>query len=194
MSTLPRMRRRPATIDELIGSPYEGRFELVEGKLEGVGMSPFTSSVAYLLGLRIGEFLQQNPLGRAFESETYYHCFGKKGTGRKPDLSVVRAERLPSDWQDVGYFTFPPDLAVEVVSPGDRADRVKRKIQDYRQAGVRLLWVIYPKARTADVFYPGGYEEVAEDQELQGRDVLPGFRVKLGDLFPSPPSPTTPAS
>lgn len=178
------LKQKPATIDELIGSSREGFFELVDGQLERVHMSPYTSRVAYLLGLQLGRYLETKPLGDVFEAEVYYRCFGSSRYGRKPDLSFVRKERIPPDWKQLGYFSMVPDLVVEVVSPKDRAGKLRRKINEYRQASVPLLWVIYPLERVASVYFPGGYDELDENGWLSGREVLPGFKVRLGDLLP----------
>jgi Uma2 family endonuclease len=191
------LRKLPSTIDELIGSSREGWFELVEGALERVHMSPFTSFVGARLLAQLSRYCDETGRGIVFDAETYYHCFPSPKTARKADGSVVLKERLHADWQSAGFLRIAPDLAYEVISPRDNANQVQRKIREYRQAGVRLLWVIYPQTRVAVVYSSRGYEEVEENGELTGQDVLPGFRVRLGDLFPArqppasePPVPT----
>jgi Uma2 family endonuclease len=185
------LKKLPATIDELIGSSREGRFELVDGKLERVHMSPFTSRVASRLISHLVPYCDQKQAGVIYESEVYYRCFSNLKTSRKPDVSFIAQRHLPPDADEVGYFTLVPDLVVEVVSPKDRALKVERKIREYRKASVPLLWVIYPQVRFAKVFHKGSLEEIEEDGLLDGRDVLPGFRIRLGDLLMPLPRPAS---
>jgi Uma2 family endonuclease len=93
------------------------------------------------------------------------------------------------------YGEFPPRLAVEVLSPSDRADRVQRKITDYLRNGVELVWVVDPETRTVTVYRPdNGPRLFQEAEELTGEDVLPGFRCRVSDFFfvpgKMPPSKT----
>ncbi len=85
------------------------------------------------------------------------------------------------------YIPFAPDLAVEVVSPGDSASETRDKVDLYRAAGTRLIWVIYPSLRKVDVYLPDGTSyQVAEEGTLDGGDVLPGLQIPVSRLFPPP--------
>ena len=73
---------------------------------------------------------------------------------------------------------------VEIVSPKDRVEDLDAKLAEYREAGVTLIWVIYPGTRTAHVLGASlSLREVSPDGSLDGGDVLPGFTCKLADLF-----------
>ncbi len=79
---------------------------------------------------------------------------------------------------------YPPDLAVEVVSPGDRAEEVYGKVREYLDAGARLVWVVWPRHRAVTVYtLDGQVRERREGDALDGDDVLPGFRVRVAELF-----------
>jgi Uma2 family endonuclease len=105
---------------------------------------------------------------------------------RKPDGMFVARGRLPGNRPPQGWLTIPPDLAWEVVSPGDRVEPLERKLADYREAGIRLVWVIYPGTRTARIEHPDGRVAfIDSDGFLDGEDVLSGFRIRLGDIFDS---------
>jgi Uma2 family endonuclease len=85
------------------------------------------------------------------------------------------------------YGEVPPRLAVEVLSPNDRADRVMRKVTDYLQHGVALVWVVDPEARTVTVYRPdNGPRFLEEGEALTGEDVLPEFRCRVADFFALP--------
>jgi Uma2 family endonuclease len=78
---------------------------------------------------------------------------------------------------------------VEVISPGDLAHEVAEKIEDYRQAGVALIWVIEPELRIVDVYRMNGVNSrLREADELSGEDVLPGFICRVAELFPELPA------
>ncbi|MEZ4670347.1 MAG: Uma2 family endonuclease [Anaerolineae bacterium] len=79
----------------------------------------------------------------------------------------------------------PPDLAaVEVVSPGDSAKEIEEKMRDYLRHGVRLIWVMYPSLKSIIVRKPGAMTELSGEDMLEGGDVLPGFKVKVSEIFP----------
>jgi Uma2 family endonuclease len=79
---------------------------------------------------------------------------------------------------------FAPDLVVEVVSPSDRMTDVQAKVDDYLRAGVRLVWVVEPRARTVTAYVPGRPPRVyGEADDLDGGDVLPEFRLPVAEIF-----------
>ena len=105
-------------------------------------------------------------------------------TVRAPDVSFVRAERIPSGGLAAGYWPGAPDLAVEVLSPSDRYPEVQRKVQEYLDAGTWLVWVVDPESRTATVFHPGGRSIFLDcDGVLDGGAVLPGFKLALNEVW-----------
>jgi Uma2 family endonuclease len=126
------LRKKPTTIDELIGSSREGWFELVDGKPERVHIESFRVSRCD------SSFVPLMGAGAVYDSEVYYRCFSNPKTSRKPDVSFISKGRLPHDADEVGYFTLVPDLIVEVMSPKDKALKVERKIREYRRAEVRF--------------------------------------------------------
>lgn len=105
-------------------------------------------------------------------------------TVRAPDVSLFlrregEAERLPA-----GYTETMPDLAVEIVSPSDSRPAVRRKAESYIAAGVPLVWLVDPRARTVLVYAVGVDTRVLREGEaLDGGDVLPGFAMPVADIF-----------
>src|SRR5262249_12505025 len=103
----------------------------------------------------------------------------------------VALGRLPNEELPDGHMTIAPDLAVEAVSPNDLYYEVDGKIDEYFSAGVRLVWVLNPKARTAHVYHPdGSARRLLVDQDLDGEDVLPAFRCRVAALSPTRPAAT----
>jgi Uma2 family endonuclease len=104
-------------------------------------------------------------------------------TVRGPDVALYEDETT-FDEVPPGYSEGPPLLAVEVLSPNDRADQITRKITDYLQNGVSLVWLLDPQERTVTVYRPDrGPLLLQGKQKLTGDDVLPGFQCRVLDLF-----------
>jgi Uma2 family endonuclease len=112
------------------------------------------------------------------------------GPARRPDLAFVTSERWPflaPPTDDPPELPIVPNLAVEVISPTNIADEVDEKVVEYFNAGVELVWVIYPLRRRIYVYESAAQIRIlTEKDELDGSKVLPGFRLKVADLFTLP--------
>jgi Uma2 family endonuclease len=108
-------------------------------------------------------------------------------TVRGPDVALYEDAQKFADLHPK-YGEVAPRLAVEVLSPNDKAKHVTRKITDYLKNGVDLVWLIDPEDRTVTVYRrERGQYLLKEDGELTGDDVLPDFRCKVADFFFLPP-------
>ena len=104
---------------------------------------------------------------------------------RVPDVCFIAWERFPNRQLPPDPIpALAPDLAVEVLSEGNTEREMQRKLHDYFTAGVRLVWYIDPRTRSAKS-YTSEQEssEISESQSLSGGDVLPGFELPLRELF-----------
>ena len=178
------------TADEFEWMPDNKGYELVDGQLREKGMGAESSEIQCELAFLLKLWVRGSGLGKVYESECMYRCFpSNPGRVRKPDVSFVRRDRLPEGRSPVGVFTIRPDFAAEVVSPGDTIYDMNEKLADYDSAGIPLVWVVSPDRRTVQVRTPGGAtRELTEADTLTGDPVLPGFSVRVADLFP-PPAP-----
>jgi Uma2 family endonuclease len=145
------------------------------------------------IGIRLGRYLdayvEENSLGLVCNSQTTYRFIGQKAN-RLPALSFVSRERLPARIDQNADFA--PDLAVEVLSKGDDVSEIDQKILQYQRSGVRLVWVIHPIIQVVDVYrLKDGLklQRLLPENELDGEDVIPGFRLKVSRLFDLPNSP-----
>jgi Uma2 family endonuclease len=183
--------KRDITSDELLAMPDADNFELVDGELVERNISVLSSWVESRTALLVGTHCDDNRLGSAFASSLGNQCFpNRPGKVRKPDISFITAVRLTSDLFSEGYCPIPPDLAVEVISPGDLAHEVTEKVEEYLGVGVRLIWVVDPDARVVDIFrLDGSTDRLRESDTLDGETVLPGFRCPVKNLFPERPVP-----
>lgn len=157
--------------------------ELVDGILVEKDMATFESIIAFLLGHWIGTYLDQHPLGVVVGANGPLRILPERM--RVPDLSFIGWEKFPDRRlpQDL-VFRVVPDLVVEVLSPGNTRKEMEIKRQEYLQAGVRLIWYIDPRKRTATVYRGDGTaQELDATGMLDGGGVLPGFSVSLERLF-----------
>jgi Uma2 family endonuclease len=183
MSTVAEQTYTP---DDLLAMPDRKKYELVDGQLVERHMSQLSNWVAGRLHRVVDIFVDEHRLGWTWASAQGYVCFPDSPRKvRFPDVSYVRRDRLPEGPTSEGYIDVPPDLAVEVVSPNDTAYEVVHKVLEYLDAGVALVWVIDPEARTTQVYRRDGSTDLLrEGGELLGEDVLPGFRCRLVAIFP----------
>ncbi len=176
------------TPDDLLRLPDADSYELVDGHLVEKHMGGESSFVGAEILYRVRQYLETNPLGKVLGADGGYRCFPHRPRlVRKPDVSFVRLARLPGERIPKGDITIPPDLAVEVVSPNDLYNEVDVKVSEYLDAGVPLVWVVNPEARSGCVYGPDGSARGLRDaDEIDGGDVLPGFRCRVADFLPPP--------
>ena len=108
-------------------------------------------------------------------------------TVRGPDVAFVSQERLTGLEDPGGFPEGAPDLAIEIRSPHDRPGELRAKVADYLAAGSRQVWVVDTERRVVTV-YPSllAPHTLEEGDELDGGDVLPGFRILVKELFDAP--------
>ncbi len=171
--------------EDLLKMPDGDHYELIDGIPVEKTMGAKSDRIALRLGGRMDQHCFRNQGGLVFGSQTGYRCFPHNPRQlRKPDVSFVGPGRFPDDEAPEGDILLAPDITVEVVSPNDFYEEIETKIADYRAAGVKLIWVISPKARTVVIRrLDGSCAELNEAGELSGEDVLPGFTCKVAELF-----------
>ena len=173
------------TAEELFVRPDDGmRHELVRGELRT--MTPAGSEHgaigAFLLG-KLAYCVQQQKLGRLFNADTGFLIARQPDTVRSPDLAFVGGERgrrpMPTS-----FYPGAPDLAVEIVSPHDRADAVQAKVQDWLRAGCFEVWVVSPRLKTIEIFRSTTNVRVLTELDmLESPDLLPGFSCSVAEVF-----------
>lgn len=175
------------TPEDLLAMPDDGRsYELVDGNLVEVNVSALSNWVGGQLFRRVDDFATRTDQGLTWPPESGLQCYAAAPNRvRRADTFFVRKDRLPPDWQDQGFVRVVPDLAAEVLSPNDSAYEVDEKLQEYLEAGVRLVWIINPETRTVRIHRADGtFGWLTDRDELDGEDVLPGFRCPVRELFP----------
>ena len=172
------------TAEQLLQAHDLGRCELLRGDL--VMMSPGGSehgSIIVNITVPLGLFVKQNALGRILGAETGFQIGRNPDTVRAPDVAFISRDRCPPEVPK-GFFQGAPDLAVEVLSPNDRASKVLAKVQDWLAAGCSMVWVADPATRTVAVYRgPDNIELFRLGDHLDGSDLLPGFSLAVAEIF-----------
>lgn len=168
------------TAEELLGSSLPDKStELVRGVL--VVREPpggWHGHLAAKLTFLLGQHVYPRNAGMLLGQDTGFLIARDPDTVRAPDVAFVAAER--SGAIGAGYIPFAPDLAVEILSPGDQPGEVREKVSDWLAAGTRLVWVIDYERATAQVHRADGSTDLVQgDRALSGEHVLPGFRCPL---------------
>ncbi len=162
-------------------------FELVNG---GVVAMPsptrFHGTVVFLLARLLGNYLFERGSGSIATNDSGLLVKRNPDTVRGPDLmlflSSTRLEDIPRRVTDT-----VPELVVEVLSPSDGQTRTLRRISEYHERGVPLVWVIDPEERTVHVCRPNEFPQVLDEGDpLTGSGVLPNFECRVRELFLMP--------
>lgn len=176
---------RLITADELLRMPERGvRRELIRGEIKE--MPPpgeEHSDIATELARHLGNHVRAHGLGRVY-GELGFRLASDPDTVLIPDVSFVRAERIAPGKRNPGYRMGTPDLAVEVVSPGDSADEVEEKVFEWLGSGCGLVVVVNPRRQTATLYR--SFKNVAvlnRNEFLDGGEVVPGWKLQLSELF-----------
>lgn len=139
--------------------------------------------VAVRLAARLVQHVEAKDLGAVFAAETGFKLFSDPDTVRAPDVAFVSNARLPHPLPS-GYPAIAPDLAVEVLSPGDRPGEMLAKVADWLEAGSTLVWVTDPVRRVARAYRADGSDAtITETGVLAGENVLPGFECALASIL-----------
>ena len=162
--------------------------ELVEGVIVDMSRPGWEhGEILSLIHSRIAVHVYENRLGRVAVGDTGFVLERRedgKDTVRGLDLAFVAKEKA-SDHLSSGWTTIAPDLAVEVVSPSNEAKDIRKRIRQLLNAGTSLIWVVYPEMRIVDAHTSAGATTFEENDSLTGGDVLPGFKVRVADIFPA---------
>jgi Uma2 family endonuclease len=171
------------TIEEVERLPEDDvRYALIRGEL--YRMPPpkarhglLTNTIGRLLGNHVSELdlgAVYNQSGFIFERNPDILL--------EPDVAFVQSSRIPLD--EDAYPELAPDLIVEVASPSQTGPSIDEKVEIYRAAGVRLIWVVDPSRRVVHVSRRDGSDQLlTEADTLDGEDVLPGFWLPVAQVF-----------
>ena len=164
----------------------DGTFELVKGEVVRMAPpSPEHGIVCANITRILGVYGIQSGRGYVLCNDSAVLTRRDPDTVRGPDVCFYSQSRLPRSELGTGIPPVPPDLAVEVYSPGNRQWEVQAKVSEYLEIGVALIWVVYPRSRSVAIYRPDGQPPLVlkEDQVIDNLPELPGFRCPVDDLF-----------
>lgn len=177
--------QRWVTAEEFSRIPNDDyHYELVEGRV--VRVSPPGSRHAVLtthIAVLLQTYVTAHRLGLVM-TPAGFTLARNPDTVREPDVASVRHDRIPETGVPDGYWPGPPDLAIEVRSPGDRPSEIREKVDDYLARGVRLVWVVDPKQKTVTTHAPHSPTvTLGVADVLDAGDVVPGFNCPVSRIF-----------
>lgn len=183
----PRKGGKPWRIKELEAlADDEALYELIRGDL--YIMTPANTQHGFYASRIVAallNFVEQYNLGKVFTAEAGFVIKPEpEPTVRAPDVAFVHKDRFPPEDQQGGFWALAPDLVVEIISPSESANAIQEKVNDYLQAGTHLIWLVYPRLQNV-VEYRSLQQirQIGPEGELEGGDLLPGFRLPMRTLF-----------
>lgn len=179
-----------ATIQDLLDDSVTGGrpCELVDGILVEKTMGFREGFLAMWIGSLINEHLKAHNVGLVAGADSGIRF--KLDLVRMPDVSFIRWDSVedPDEIENPAgaFLEHPPDLAVEVLSPGNTRREMEIKLDEYAKAGVRLVWYVDPERKEVDVYPRASAKRkrtVGFGTSLDGTDVLPGFTLPVDRIF-----------
>ena len=164
------------------------RIELVEGEIVDMPLpNPIHAAVLATLSTKLNMFVTDSESGRVLVGDAPF-VLKRDAEGRDTlrglDIAYISAERLPGKLPR-SPLNLAPDLAVEIISPSNKAEDIEKKIEQLFDAGTTLIWIVYPELQHIAVHTNDGTFKLKESDLLTGGDILPGFEVRVSDIFPA---------
>jgi Uma2 family endonuclease len=163
----------------------ENCYELVRGELIMMTpASPRHGKFASRLDRALGGHVEAHEPGEVYTAEPGFELETEPLTIRAPDVAFVWQEHIPPEEEQAGFWAIAPDLVIEIISPSETAQMIHEKVADYLRAGTQLVWLIYPASRTVMEYRPPmEARRLTVEDDLDGDDVVPGFRYSLKRFF-----------
>ena len=177
---------RLLTADDLAKQPNDdSRYELVKGVLHKMPPAGFEHGIcAAEIGSRLNVYVKTHRLGYVCGAETGFKVAQNPDTVRAPDAAFVRQASIERQGIVKGYWEGAPDLAIEVISPGDTYAEVAEKVEEWLTAGCTMVWVINPRRETVEVYRADeDFTVLRGTDTLDGGDVVEGFQCQVQDIF-----------
>lgn len=157
--------------------------ELVDGTLVEKPVGQIESVLASWLGHCLWAYLTTKDLGRVYSPDGPFQL--KPRLIRLPDVAFVSHDRIPQgESRHKSVATWVPNLAVEILSKGNSKKEIQRKLEEYFEAGVMVVWIVDPRKRTVSVYSDiSSSVTLQENETLEGGTILPGFKMSIREWF-----------
>jgi Uma2 family endonuclease len=175
--------RKPVTIEDMYNMPKDGRkYELVNGEILVSPGNWRHTEIATKIAHIFATFLDASPVGKVF-CDNLGVVLPNRNL-RSPDVTLVRAEKLPDGKLPQAFADVVPDLAVEVLSPSNGPGYIATKIGEFLECGVTMVWVVDPERETVTVYRSlSQTEQYSADDTITAEPLLPGFSCLVSRLF-----------
>jgi Uma2 family endonuclease len=174
------------TVEDLYTLPDDGlKHELEAGVLVSEPLPGFRHGLVMTTVSRLLDtYVRAHRLGVVLTGDSGFVLARRPDTVRGPDVAFIAEARLTAVDDPALAYPGPPDLAVEVLSPGNRQAAIRAKVADYLAAGTRLVWVLDPERETVAVYRTLlAPRLLSSEDDLDGEDVVPSFRTSVAALF-----------
>jgi Uma2 family endonuclease len=184
--TAPRVKSKARLItgEELLAMSDIGPCELIDGRI--VRMNPTGlqhGDIVITLGSALRNFVRKRQLGRVVGGEVGIYTRREPDRVRAADIAFVSQERL-ADHPLKGFLKVAPELVVEIISPTDRWQDIRQKLEEYFAIGVQRVWIVEPDNRTVLVYRSvTEMSRLGESDTLLGEGILEGFTLPVSELF-----------
>ncbi len=178
-------RSKPLTPDDLEQMSEEGRLELVRGEVLDRAPTGFEhGAIVAKLTMLMNHHATTRRLGKVVTGDVGFHLAEEPDLVRAPDVAFLPSDSVPTGLAGRRFVEGAPVVVVEVVSPTDRAVDIFERVDDYLNAGARIIWVVYPSLQqVVEYSSPGESRILRPGEKLDGGGVFPGFSCPVGDIF-----------
>ena len=180
---------QPLTADDVLDlEPPDGAigWEFVNGRpVPVMPASPIHAQLIVEVAYRLRRYVEEAGLTGKVWSDAGFVLGLRRDRERMrgPDVSYVQRDRILG-MNPERLFRGVPDLAIEIDLTSAKKPGAQQRVIDYLEAGARLVWVIDPHSRTAIAYHQDASARLVREHEaLEGEDVVPGFRLRLSELF-----------
>jgi Uma2 family endonuclease len=172
---------------EILSEP-EGLYEVIDGRVVEKPMGVYEVWLAGEIFDLVNRHVKDSSLGRVVQ-EMIFDLRPTVDRERRPDVAYISFERWAQNRRipRTRSWAVAPDLAIEIVSPTNTAYEVADKLTEYFRVRIRSVWVVYPSQSMVYVYTsPKDLRILTEGDELDGGDVVPGFRIPVQRIFEQP--------
>jgi Uma2 family endonuclease len=172
------------TLEQFMALPEDGnKYELNRGEL--VTMPPAARihvMVIWRISKILSRFVDEHRLGRVYTEAGYMLSREPESTYRQPDISFLSRAR-EQQMGDTQFLEGAPDLAIEVISPGNTAEELAIKIAQYLAAGGKEVWAVYPTIREVLIHKADGTIQKRSAADTVTSDLFPNWSAKVSGFF-----------
>ena len=167
--------------EAFVATHPERLFELIDGRIVEKVTSEEHGKIVINIGSELRFWQKKNKIKGHYSTESSHRNSEDEHNERRPDVSFRFTDELVS--KESAVYTMP-DFAVEVKSTGNTYEELREKAKFYLANGTKLVWLVYPTRRIVEIYFEDGSSELFQtEHSLSGGDVLPGFEMKVTDIF-----------